>query len=287
MKVTLTTGPSTQSTPGPASVLPLASAPGGANPLARTADPRSVACKICGGASPLAGIADFNKHCPVPGNMRLPLSGIPVYYRQCMACGFFFTDQFDRWSNAEFLAHIYNERYRDVDPDCVELRPRNNANMLAQQFGIHRHRLSCLDFGGGDGKLADYLRKLGFIDARSYDPFTPGADALPTGRFNLVTCFEVVEHVPDPKRTVAALAQAIAEDGMVLFSTLVLPADFASQGVSWWYVAPRNGHISLYSRRSLALLWKALGFTLGSFNDGLHVAWRRMPGFAAHLMKSN
>lgn len=249
-------------------------------------DPADVACKVCGGAASLAGVADFNKHCPVPGNVRLPLSGIPVYYRQCTACGFFFTDQFDRWSNAEFLAHIYNERYREVDPDYVELRPRNNADLLVQKFGAHRHRLSCLDFGGGNGRLAGILRELGFAKILSYDPFTPGADAPLSERFDLVTSFEVLEHVPDPKRTVAALANAVAEDGMVMFSTLVLPADFASQGVSWWYVAPRNGHISLYSRRSLALLWETLAFTFGSFSDGLHVAWRKVPPFAAHLVKS-
>jgi SAM-dependent methyltransferase len=222
----------------------------------------------------------------VPGTARLPLSGIPVYYRQCGACGFVFTDQFDRWSSAEFLAHIYNERYRDVDPDSVDLRPRSNATLIAQQFGAHRDRLSCLDFGGGDGTLARLLREFGFPAALSYDPFTPGADALPTARFDLVTAFEVLEHVPDPKRTLAALANLVADDGMVLFSTLVLPADFASHGVNWWYVAPRNGHISLYARRSLALLWQALGFTFGSFNDNLHVAWRRVPSFAAHLVKS-
>jgi SAM-dependent methyltransferase len=264
-----------------------ASAAAGAIPLGRTAEPGSVACKICGGPSPLAGVADFNKHCPVPGDARLPLSGVPVYYRHCAGCGFFFTDQLDRWTDADFLAHIYNERYREIDPDYVELRPRNNANLIAHHFGAHRDRLSCLDFGGGDGRLAALLRDAGFTKARSYDPFTPGADVLPAERFDLVTSFEVLEHVPDPKGTVAALANAVAEDGMVLFSTLVLPADFASQGTNWWYVAPRNGHISLYSRRALALMWEALGFTFGSFNDNLHVAWRRVPSFAAHLVKSN
>jgi methyltransferase family protein len=56
--------------------------------------------------------------------------------------------------------------------------------------------------------------------------------------------------------------------------------------MSWWYVAPRNGHISLYSRRSLALMWNALGFTFVSFNDDMHAAWRTVPHFAAHLVKA-
>ena len=56
-------------------------------------------------------------------------------------------------------------------------------------------------------------------------------------------------------------------------------------GVSWWYVGPRNRHVSTFSRRALALAWQRHRCKFGSFNDYLHVAFRALPSFAAHLVK--
>ncbi len=59
--------------------------------------------------------------------------------------------------------------------------------------------------------------------------------------------------------------------------------DFAAWGLGWWYVGPRDGHISIFSRKSLIAAWRRFGFTLGSFNDNFHVAFRKLPNFAKHL----
>jgi 2-polyprenyl-6-hydroxyphenyl methylase/3-demethylubiquinone-9 3-methyltransferase len=40
------------------------------------------------------------------------------------------------------------------------------------------------------------------------------------GRFDLVTCMEMLEHVPDPAQTIAACAQLVRPGGHVLFSTI-------------------------------------------------------------------
>jgi 2-polyprenyl-6-hydroxyphenyl methylase/3-demethylubiquinone-9 3-methyltransferase len=40
------------------------------------------------------------------------------------------------------------------------------------------------------------------------------------GRFDLVTCMEMLEHVPDPARTIQACAQLVRPGGTVLFSTI-------------------------------------------------------------------
>lgn len=39
-------------------------------------------------------------------------------------------------------------------------------------------------------------------------------------QFDLVTCMEMLEHVPDPARTIAACAQLVRPGGSVLFSTI-------------------------------------------------------------------
>jgi 2-polyprenyl-3-methyl-5-hydroxy-6-metoxy-1,4-benzoquinol methylase len=64
----------------------------------------------------------------------------------------------------------------------------------------------------------------------------------PDGKFDLVTCFEALEHVPDPVASVALVVECVAEPGVILYSTVIQPADFNYQCLAWAYVAPRNGH---------------------------------------------
>jgi len=40
------------------------------------------------------------------------------------------------------------------------------------------------------------------------------------GQFDLVTCMEMLEHVPDPAQTIAACARLVRPGGHVLFSTI-------------------------------------------------------------------
>ena len=63
-----------------------------------------------------------------------------------------------------------------------------------------------------------------------------------------MTCFETLEHLPDPLDGIAKIVECVAEPGAVFYSTLTQPDDFDKQGVSWWYVGPRNGHISIFTQ---------------------------------------
>lgn len=242
----------------------------------------TAACKLCGGASSLFGVVDFNKTCHEQPDQRLPLSGSPVYYRRCGECGFLFTEAFDAFTAADFETRIYNADYAAIDPDFAERRPRANAALIAKLFGTARAELSVLDYGGGEGLLADILTGEGWrVD--SHDPFH-GPSNPPAGPYDLITCFEVFEHTAEPKVLIEALSGLLAPDGLVLFSTLLQPPSIDEIRLNWWYAAPRNGHISLFSKQSLAALCHGAGLTQASFNDGLHVAYRRLPAFASHLM---
>ena len=123
--------------------------------------------------------------------------------------------------------------------------------------------------------------------ALTYDPMTPAHAQPPDGRFTLVTCFETLEHTTDPVGEIGRIVQFLTEPGLVLFSTLVQPADFETQGLNWWYVAPRNGHISIFSRQALALAWGRYGYTIAWFDDNIHLAFRTLPSFAANLLRSS
>ncbi len=237
--------------------------------------PQFAPCKICASPAPMIGSVDFNKSCMDHRGMRLPLYGHAIFYRRCPACGFLFTDAFDDWTPADFATHIYNAGYAQVDPEYEQLRPIGNAAFVAELFEAHKGRLNVLDYGGGNGTFAKALRAHGFKRCDTYDPFTPGYDTMPDETYNLITCFETFEHTPDPVGCVRAIIDRLADDGVVLFSTLVLPPRFEeSGGLAWWYVGPRNGHISLHSAESLALLWEGQGCSFSSVNENMHMACR-------------
>ncbi|MFP5248654.1 MAG: class I SAM-dependent methyltransferase [Acidobacteriota bacterium] len=242
------------------------------------ADPAPTRCKVCGAHDAnLAGVVDFAKSCEDRNGLRLPVTGSPIYYRRCGQCGFLFTDAFDHWDREDFLGNIYNQDYGRVDPDYAGARAAANAAMVRQLFGGSVINPAALDYGGGDGSLARILGESGFAVAHTYDPFVPEHATPPARRYNLVTCFEVLEHTPTPMETAAAIASFLDDDSMILASTLLQPAGGAD--TDWWYVAPRNGHVSLHTSHSLAHMWNSLGLSVGTLSDGFHVAFRKTPSF--------
>lgn len=244
-----------------------------------SADPAP--CKICGGAAALYGVVDFNKCCEESKGVRLPLSGVPIYYRRCASCGFVFTDAFDDWAHDQFKAHIYNSGYAAVDPDYDSKRPRTNADVVARLLGHHKAQTRVLDYGGGNDVMCAALRAHGFPVAVTYDPMVPEHAQPPDETFDLVTCFETLEHLPDPAAGIAGLVRYAANPGLVFFTTNVQPADFNQQGLNWWYVGPRNGHVSIFSKQALARAFGRHGYKLASFNDNVHVAFDTLPSFMA------
>ncbi len=241
-------------------------------------------CKCCGLDAPLYGVADFHKHCNVAAPDLMPLSGIPVYYHRCRGCGFLFTVALDDWTPEEFARWVYNEEYLRVDPDYPERRPDANARMLTQLLG-HAPCLRLLDYGGGSGLLAARLRAGGFRHVDTYDPFVPQHATRPGGRYDCVVSFEVLEHTPTPRETLAEMTSLLTPDGIVLFTTMLQGAEFDAQGMRWWYVGPRNGHVSLYSRAALAHLAERQDFRFGSFDDNSHVLFRQVPDFARPFLR--
>jgi SAM-dependent methyltransferase len=250
--------------PDPLALKPISSAPS--------------ACKICGGVAKLYGVVDFHKSCEELRGFRLPLSGVPIYYRRCAACGFLFTDAFDDWSQEQFKTHVYNDGYRAVDPDYQSVRPTANAGFVANRWAQHRANTRVLDFGGGNDVFCAALRANGFALAVTYDPMVPEYASRPEGKFDLVTCFETLEHLPDPVAGIAQIIECVEEPGAVFYSTLTQPAEFDKYGVSWWYVGPRNGHISIFTKQALALAWRRFGYNTVSYSDVTHMAYRTLPG---------
>ncbi len=154
-------------------------------------------CPVCGGECGTLDRVDLNKSCEESKGRALPRAGTLVEYLLCAGCGFCFAPVLCRWTIEEFSERIYNEHYEYVDPDYAVTRPSANAADLIHWFGASPPAIAHLDYGGGYGLLSDFLRDSGWNSA-SYDPFfdrsTPVADLA---RFDLITAYEVFEHVPE------------------------------------------------------------------------------------------
>jgi len=259
--------------------------PGGGTTLPPVVCAPTVLCKCCGGLARIFAVTDFNKSCCAAAcPQRLPYAGIPVYYHRCDACAFVFTVAFDHFSQEDFLEHIYNPAYADVDGDYLEVRPRRNAHAIAECFRDHRS-ISILDYGGGAGRLETELRREGFSDVTTYDPFNAQFSRRSDRRFDCVLCYEVVEHAHDPAKLFGDLASLMADESLLLFSTLLQPPEVSDLGSNWWYLAPRNGHVSLYTHAALEAVMRPLGLNVISTGEDFHVAFRRIPAFAKNLIQ--
>lgn len=249
---------------------------------------QTLLCPVCSGACSLLEPVDFNKSCEEAKGKFLDPAGIPVYYALCNQCGFCFAPALAAWKLEEFGERIYNDEYVFVDPDYAETRPRANAASLISMFGDRAHSITHLDYGGGSGLLAKILGESNWRST-SYDPFVDKSlGVAQLGKFDLVTAFEVFEHVPDVRELMSNLRALLSPSGLVLFSTLLSDGNIHSgQKPSWWYASPRNGHISLFSRNSLAILAQNNGFNFGSFSAGFHVLFTNVPPWADHLVRKD
>jgi 2-polyprenyl-6-hydroxyphenyl methylase/3-demethylubiquinone-9 3-methyltransferase len=241
------------------------------------------ACKCCGAASPLFGVTDFNKSCEDVRQAPAPLSGIPIYYYRCAQCGFIFTPAFDAFTNEDFSRAIYNEQYARFDPDYLDVRPRTNSEYLARIFAGSKE-ISILDYGGGSGQLATRLREQGFTHVETYDPFVGQFSMRPSKKYDLLLAFEVIEHSAKPREVLADMISLINQPGMALFSTAIQPPDIVQVGVSWWFIAPRNGHCSIHTSKSLDILANERGRrTVSTPSKIWHLLLDEVPPFAKHL----
>jgi hypothetical protein len=249
----------------------------------RAIAPQHLPCKCCGGTAVLFGVVDFNRSCEGISQPPVPLAGIPVYFHRCSRCGFLFTTAFDDYTDEDFRREIYNDQYEQFDPEYRQLRPRREGEAVAQVFASMKE-LSILDYGGGSGALAQAVREHGFPFVESYDPFVPTIASRPNRRFDVIVSIEVVEHSPRPRQTFEDMISLLNDPGLILISTLFQPDDIRKLGSSWWYIAPRNGHVSLYTADSVRALVAPHGLILGSQPDrSHHVLLRNNPWFASAL----
>ncbi len=177
-------------------------------------------------------------------------------------------ENFDRNELAKFsdLAH----RWWDRDSEFKPLHDINPLRLAWIEEHVPLKGLRVLDVGCGGGILADSMARHGaevlgidlatkalkVAQLHALETETQGvtyreisAEALAAeapGSFDVVTCMEMLEHVPDPSSIVKACANLVKPGGMVFFSTINrTPKSFLFAIVGAEYVLnliPRGTH---------------------------------------------
>ena len=143
------------------------------------------------------------------------------------------------------LAKFSELAHRWWDP-ASEFRPLHEINPLRLDWIANRAPLAgkaVLDVGCGGGILSEAMARLGagvtgidlsekalkvaqlhLLEGRLAVQYElESAESLAgsrAGQFDVVTCMELLEHVPDPASTVAACARLAKPGGQVFFSTI-------------------------------------------------------------------
>lgn len=207
-----------------------------------------------------------------PRFTALVLEKYTVQYYRCSGCGFIFTE------SPYWLAEAYTEPITRLD---VGLVYRNEQMAGVTQAVIQTwfdSRKKFIDYGGGYGMLVRMMRDRGF-DFYRYDEHCDNLFAnsfdltdVPPFRAELLTAFEVLEHLPDP---VAGLETMLGLSDTILFSTMTQP-DADVTPATWWYVNPHAGqHVSLFSRDALQTLAGRFGLHYVGNKQHVHLLSRK------------
>ena len=192
----------------------------------------------------------------------------------CRQCGFVYADP--RPHSAEVL-----DIYEAVeDPLYVEEREgrvltfEHHLRPLERVTGLAQGR-RLLDVGAHTGVFVDIATRHGW-DAWGVEPSTWAVEqsrtlglqmhlgtlenaTFPADHFSVATMWDVIEHVPDPFRTLQAAWRVLEPGGLLVVHTMDIDSLFSRlMGRHWpWYM---EMHLSYFSRHTLAAMLDKAGF---------------------------
>lgn len=197
----------------------------------------------------------MDKNCPICSNAApLRLKKENTDYYQCWSCRTLFSDPLE---NSNMVGGEHEEG-RNSQQNHLRISRIDEIIKGANKKDIH-----ILDFGCGHGMLISYLRENGYPNVTGYDCYSEEYNKLPEkNKYHIITAIEVIEHTSHPYVEIDVMYRSLLPGGVVMFETSFV--DIAIQeGIElndFFYIAPANGHSTIFSHHGLDLLMCLKGF---------------------------
>ncbi|MCP3953181.1 MAG: class I SAM-dependent methyltransferase [Desulfobacterales bacterium] len=162
-------------------------------------------------------------------------------------------------------------------------RTLKTIRRVEQLLGKKRTALRALDVGCSSGGLIRTLESIG-VEAQGVEPMPKPAQAasdygftvyqgyleelgLPENTYNLITLFEVIEHLRNPVALLSECRRLLEPKGVLVIRTGNADSwTVRFMKEKWDYFSPWVGHISFFNPRSMRLLAERTGFRLEKIN---------------------
>jgi hypothetical protein len=212
-------------------------------------------CKICGN--------------PARSFARATLRGkYDARYFACAQCEFIQTEE------PHWLKEAYAEPINRSDVGYVSRNVYLSKVTKALIVSAFHSQGKFIDYGGGYGMFVRLMRDAGF-DFYRFDKYCPNlfatdfeADASGTTPYDLLTTFEVFEHLVDP---IGEIEKMLSFSKSIFFSTELQPV-FKPPMSQWSYYALDHGqHVAFYRLRTLQEIARKLRVNLYSDGTFLHL----------------
>ncbi|RQO72444.1 hypothetical protein DBR43_14720 [Pedobacter sp. KBW06] len=190
-----------------------------------------------------------------------------VKYYRCLDTGFVQTEE------PYWLEEAYSSAITKLDIGMLsrnEVVRDKTLKILPRHFDANKR---FLDYAGGYGIFTRLMRDKGYDYYHSdiycqniFAEYFDLANCPQQDNFELVTAFEVLEHLVNPMEEIRTM---LALSDNLLFTTELQPEEMQNNLSDWWYIVPETGqHIALYTEKSLHFIAKELG--LHCYSDGVN-----------------
>ena len=180
-----------------------------------------------------------------------------------------------------WLHEAYAKNLASLDTGALQ-RNINNfvvCYAIARLFDVR----TAVDYGGGDGLLCRFMRDHSF-DCYTHDKFASpsyaqGFAAPPALRPDLLTAFEVLEHLAHPSTELQEIFSFAPK--YLLVSTDL----YTGQGPDWWYLAPDAGqHVFFYSPQAITMIAQRFGYSVAQAGAQLLFLRKDVPDAASKIV---
>ncbi|CAM4096247.1 class I SAM-dependent methyltransferase [Gillisia limnaea] len=199
-----------------------------------------------------------------------------VDYYQCENC-YFLQTEFPFW-----LEEAYSTGA--ISALDVGIMSRNllllhkTQNILGKLFS-NFNAFSAVDYGGGEGVFVRLMRDKGFNFYRQdlhadnlYARYFDVKDLPVSHKFDILTAFEVFEHLPNP---IEEITKMFNYSDTILLSTELQPTRHISELKDWWYFVPETGqHVSFYTEDAFDRIAKKFNVYYYTDSINLHILSR-------------